>query len=86
MCTPNRTMLRPRVVLGPVKESSMPRPRPKPAESAKQTQQRELVERARSLPGVAEVLDVYGRLSAYTNVVANVQPSQVRNATGGNPR
>ena len=49
-----------------------------------QAAQRELVERGRTLPGVAELLEVYGRLSAYMNVVANVQPSQVRNATGGN--
>ncbi|MFN2569438.1 MAG: hypothetical protein ABR564_07535 [Candidatus Dormibacteria bacterium] len=49
-----------------------------------QATQRELVERARSLPGVAEVMEVYGRLSAYTTVMVNVQPSQVRNATGGN--
>lgn len=48
-----------------------------------QAVQQELVERARNLPGVAEVEDLYGRLSAYTRF-ANVQPSQVRNATGGN--
>lgn len=53
--------------------------------NSNQGAQRELVERARSLPGVAEVMDVYGRLSAYTDVLVNVQPSQVRNATGGNP-
>jgi hypothetical protein len=46
--------------------------------------QRDLVEQARSLPGVAEVLDVYGRLAAYTTLMVNVQPSQVKNATGGN--
>jgi hypothetical protein len=45
--------------------------------------QQELVERGRSLPGVADVIDVYGRLSVYTQFV-NVQPSQVRSATGGN--
>lgn len=50
-----------------------------------QSVQRELVDRARALPGVADVLDVYGKLSQYTNVLVNVQPSQVRNATGGNP-
>lgn len=48
-----------------------------------QAEQQELVEQARSLPGVAEVMDVFGRLSAYTQFV-NVQPSQMRNATGGN--
>jgi hypothetical protein len=36
------------------------------------------------LPGVATLMDVYGRLSAYTDLMVNVQPSQVRNATGGN--
>lgn len=49
-----------------------------------QETQRDLVKRARALPGVAEVMDVYGRLAPYTNVLVNVQPSQVRNATGGN--
>ena len=49
----------------------------------KQEAQRELVERARSLPGVAEVMDVYIRLSPYTQFL-NVQPGQVRNATGAN--
>jgi hypothetical protein len=48
-----------------------------------QSAQRELVERGRALPGVAEVMDVYGRLAGYAKVI-NVQPSQVRNATGGN--
>jgi hypothetical protein len=45
--------------------------------------QQELVERGRSLPGVADVIDVYGRLSVYAQFV-NAQPSQIRNATGGN--
>jgi hypothetical protein len=53
-------------------------------QSDRQQVQRDLVEQARELPGVAEVMDVYGRLAAYTNLVVNVQPSQVRNATGGN--
>lgn len=52
--------------------------------SESQATQEELVRQARSLPGVAEVLEVYGKLSAYTSVMINVQPSQVRNATGGN--
>jgi hypothetical protein len=29
---------------------------------------------------VAELVDVYGRLAEYTNVLSNVQPSQTRNA------
>ena len=49
-----------------------------------QAAQAELIERGRALPGVAELMDVYGRLTAYTNVLVNVQPSQVANATGGN--
>ena len=48
-----------------------------------QAAQQELVKRARALPGVADVIDLYGHLSAYTRLV-NIQPSQVRNATGGN--
>jgi hypothetical protein len=52
--------------------------------SNNQAAQRELMERGRHMPGVAELLDVYGRLAAYTNVLVNVQQSQVRNAAGGN--
>lgn len=52
--------------------------------SDNQATQQELVERGRSLPGVAELLNVYGRLAAYTNILVNIQPSQTRNATGGN--
>jgi hypothetical protein len=51
--------------------------------SDNQAAQQELVKQARALPGVADVVDLYGRLSAYTQFV-NVQPSQMRNATGGN--
>lgn len=49
-----------------------------------QRDQHELVEEARRLPGIAEVLDTYGRLAPYTNVLLNTQPSQIRNATGAN--
>lgn len=61
---------------------------PESAETTSEGQviQRELVERGRALPGVATLLDVYGQLSAYTELMVNVQPSQVRNATGGNIR
>jgi len=52
--------------------------------SDNQAAQRELVERGRTLPGVAELLNVYGRLTAYTNVLVNIQPTQIRNANGGN--
>lgn len=52
--------------------------------SERQRAQRDLVEQARSMPGVAQILDVYGRLDQYTSVLVNVQPGQVRNATGGN--
>ncbi|MGH9079226.1 MAG: hypothetical protein ACRDYE_03945 [Acidimicrobiales bacterium] len=55
-------------------------------EGDNQAVQRELAERGRALPGVASLLDVYGQLSAYTQLMVNVQPSQVRNATGGNAR
>jgi hypothetical protein len=50
-----------------------------------QDAQRELVERARTLPGVADVIDLYQRLTPYTGVVSHVQQTQVlHNATGGN--
>jgi hypothetical protein len=52
--------------------------------SENQAAQQELVQEARDLPGVAEVLEVYGKLSKYTSVMVNVQLAQVRNATGGN--
>lgn len=52
-------------------------------ESPNQVAQQKLVDQARSLPGVATVIDTYEQLIAYTQLV-NVQPSQVRNATGGN--
>lgn len=52
-------------------------------QSDNQAAQQEMVEKARSLPGIAEVVNVFGRLSVYTQF-GNVQPSQVRNATGGN--
>lgn len=51
--------------------------------SDNQAAQQELVKQARTLPGVADVVDLYGRLIPYTQFV-NVQPSQTRNATGGN--
>lgn len=54
------------------------------AQSDNQAIQQELEERGRSLPGVATLMEVYGQLSAYTQLMVNVQPSQVRNATGGN--
>lgn len=55
-------------------------------QSDNQAIQQDLVEQGRALPGVATLLDVYGQLSAYTQLMVNVQPSQVRNATGGNVR
>ena len=56
---------------------------PDEQQSANQVAQQELVERARALPGVADVLEIFGRLNSYTQL-ANVQFNQVRNATGGN--
>jgi hypothetical protein len=50
----------------------------------RQAEQAKLVEMARTMPGVADVVDVYGRLSPYVGIAAYVQPAQVRNATGGN--
>jgi len=52
--------------------------------SENQEAQRELVEQACALPGVAALMDVYGRLTPYTQLYMNVQANQVRNATGGN--
>lgn len=49
-----------------------------------QAAQHKLMERGLRLPGVATLMSVYGQLSAYTHLMVNVQPSQVRNATGGN--
>ncbi|MGH9021872.1 MAG: hypothetical protein ACRDV9_02015 [Acidimicrobiia bacterium] len=66
------------------RQASPEAPASSPDERGDQAVQQELVQRARSMSGVAEVLDVYGKLTAYTNVLVNVQPSQVRNATGGN--
>ena len=54
------------------------------AQSPGQASQRDLVEQARSLPGVAQIMDVYSQLCRYTNLVVDVQPGHVRNATGGN--
>lgn len=50
----------------------------------RQAEQAELVEKARTMPGVADVVDVYERLSPYVGIAVYVQPAQVRNATGGN--
>ena len=52
--------------------------------SDNQAAQKELVDQARRLPGVAEAMDVYERLVPYAQPYANVQSSQLRNATGGN--
>jgi hypothetical protein len=52
--------------------------------SERQQAQKDLVEQARALPGVADVVDLYARLSPYTVLGVYLQPGQVRNATGGN--
>ncbi len=57
---------------------------PNDSKTPRQQTQRDLVMQGRALPGVADVIDVYGKLEQYTRVMVNVQPSQVRNATGGN--
>ena len=67
-------------------QGEVPTPEHVEPQSDNQVIQQELVERGCSLAGVATLLDVYGQLSAYTELMVNVQPSQVRNATGGNIR
>jgi hypothetical protein len=44
----------------------------------------DLLKRARQVPGVATVIDVYGELSKYVAPPNLVQTPQTRNATGGN--
>lgn len=51
---------------------------------ANQAAQRVLVERGRAMPGVAALMDIYGRIADQTGLMMNVQPSQVRNAVGAN--
>ena len=53
-------------------------------EVSNQEIQRKLMEQAQKLPGVADVVEVYEKLAAYTQLYMNVQPSQVKSATGGN--
>lgn len=57
---------------------------PRSEQHDRQSAQRDLVEQARALPGVAQIMDLYGQLDQFTSVLVNVQPGQVRNATGGN--
>jgi hypothetical protein len=45
--------------------------------------QRELLERASKNPGVADAMQVYGRVSKYSPSIASEQP-RVWHATGGN--
>ena len=52
--------------------------------SEQQAAQRELVERGRALPGVADLMEIYGNLLAGMNVVVNVWPGQAQDAIGGN--
>jgi len=49
-----------------------------------QLEQESLVEQARMIPGVAEVIDVYSRVAPYAGLVAYSPAVQIRNATGGN--
>ncbi len=53
-------------------------------EVSNQEIQRKLMEQAQKLPGVADVVEAYEKLVAYTQLYMNVQPSQVKSATGGN--
>jgi hypothetical protein len=52
--------------------------------SEQQAAQHELLERARALPGVADLVEIYGNLLGHMNLVVNVWPGQAQDATGGN--
>jgi hypothetical protein len=54
--------------------------------SARQAAQRELVERAKKLPGVADVAKVYRRLEPYTPATTSQAVPKLRYAAGGNAR
>jgi hypothetical protein len=57
-------------------------PKGTPSTSARQREQQELVTRARQIPGVAEAMDVYGRVDAHNRAWEGL-PS-VRYASGAN--
>jgi hypothetical protein len=63
----------------------LPKKRSEETVSADQELQKKLLEEGMKMPGVAEVMSVYGELSAHMPLIVNAQPGQVRNATGGNP-
>lgn len=54
-----------------------------PVKSKNQEKQRELVEQAKALPGVAEAIAVYGALQPYAPILVPADP-KVTYATGGN--
>ena len=54
------------------------------AASLDQATQKDLVEEAKKLPGVAAVLEVYGQLAPYVSGVQSLPTTQIRSATGGN--
>lgn len=61
----------------------MPRRPAKPHEVSRQAQQEALLRQAMERPGVAEVIDLYGRFTKYTLSQGQGMPS-VRHSTGGN--
>ncbi len=50
----------------------------------RQSVQRELVERGRKIPGVAEAVEVYGRVQRHVGVAIGQASPKIRHATGGN--
>lgn len=52
--------------------------------SGRQAAQRELVERGQKIPGVAEAIEVYGKLERYAGVRIGQAVPRIRHATGGN--
>ena len=61
----------------------MPRRSTKMQEVSRQAQQEALLRQAKERPGVAEVIDLYGRLTKYSLHQGPVVPL-VRHSTGGN--
>ena len=52
--------------------------------SERQRAQRDLMDRAQKIPGVAEVIAAYGRLQPYVHSPTGVTAPPMRYATGGN--
>jgi hypothetical protein len=54
-----------------------------PTTDENQIEQQRMIDTAKRLPGVAEALDLYERLSVYVSATT-LNPIQVESATGGN--